>query len=232
MIHVGNERDLGTIDEIQIVTGRGLRWLAGISEHRRKQVSEKTRRAAIVVRPSRPSRQSTRRFYSESHWEAIAQMRARILLRESRLWFTQTMQEFRRACGKNLPHGLHGEGIVEAKTTEGLMPAHRPCLRAVAEQNSGRFLNRRPERSTLTFMLLDALEAPTEATPARHRRKRRTTPSPDPRWLKLSQLGNSPHMYRNRMGDTRNKSQGQTRSSSMLKRSNSKGLSLVRNCQT
>ena len=97
-------------------------------------------------------------------------------MRESRLWFTQTMREFRRACGKNLPHGLHGEGIVEAKTTEGLMPAHRPCLRAVAEQNSGRFLNRRPERSTLTFMLLDALEAPTEATPARHRRKRRTTP--------------------------------------------------------
>ena len=69
-------------------------------------------------------------------------------MRESRLWFTQTMREFRRACGKNLPHGLHGEGIVEAKTTEGLMPAHRPCLRAVAEQNSGRFLNRRPERST------------------------------------------------------------------------------------
>ena len=152
-------------------------------------------------------------------------------MRESRLWFTQTMREFRRACGKNLPHGLHGEGIVEAKTTESLMPAHRPCLRAVTEQNSGRTLNRRSERSTLTFMLLDALEAPTEATPARHRRKRRTTP--DPRWLMLSQLRNSPHMYRNRTGATRNSSiQGQTRSSSMLKRSNSKGLSLVRSCQT
>ena len=74
-------------------------------------------------------------------------------MRESRLWFTQTIREFRRACGKNLPHGLHGEGIVEAKTTESLMPAHRPCLRAVTEQNSGRTLNRRSERSTLTFML-------------------------------------------------------------------------------
>ena len=98
-------------------------------------------------------------------------MRARILLRESRLWFTQTMQEFRRACGKNLPHGLHGEGIVEAKTTEGLMPAHRPCLRAVAEQNSGRFLNRRPERSTLTLMLLDALEAPWHGSDTRTAQK-------------------------------------------------------------
>lgn len=44
-------------------------------------------------------------------------------MRESRLWFTQTMREFRRACGKNLPHGLHGEGIVEAKTTDASSPS-------------------------------------------------------------------------------------------------------------